>query len=70
MDTNKPNDPEYCQNAVGDSIERLTRCKQSDFIVICRQTCGVCPPLVPQPSPPPPSPKSLMPPQSPPPPSP
>ena len=65
LDENKPNDPEYCQNAVGSFIDKITKCKQDSFIISCERTCGFCPPLplvttsppLP-PSPPPPSPIS------------
>ena len=46
MDKNKPNDPEYCQKAVGTFIDKITKCKQTNFIDKCERTCGFCvPPL-------------------------
>ena len=53
MDKNMPNDPEYCQNTVGALVDRITKCKQTNFIEMCERTCNFCPPSVPPPSPPP-----------------
>ena len=43
MDENKPNDPNYCQNELGTFSEKITKCKQTDFMDICLRTCGFCP---------------------------
>eukprot|EP00964_Phaeocystis_antarctica_P067171 scaffold40649_cov31-Phaeocystis_antarctica.AAC.1 len=59
MDKNEPNDPEYCQKAVGTYMGKITNCKQTYFIVNCEQSCGFClaspspPQPPPSPSPPP-----------------
>ena len=44
MDKNEPNDPEYCQKAVGTFLGKITSCKQIWFIVNCEQSCGFCTP--------------------------
>ena len=44
MDENTPNDPNYCQNEIGTLIEKVTKCKDADFIYNCERTCGYCRP--------------------------
>ena len=70
LDKNKPNDPEYCQNALGMFNHRIDKCKLSNHYTICAQTCGQCPspppPPSPPPSPPPPPPSPPPPPPLPP----
>ena len=61
-DENKPNDPKYCQNEVGTIKDKITKCKQTDFIEICRLTCGFCPISPTETSPLPPSPPPSAPP--------
>jgi len=69
LDKNKPNDPEYCQKALGTVItaDRLNKCKLSNHYTICAQTCDQCPsPSPPQSPPPSPSTPPPPPPSSPP----
>ena len=70
LDTNKPNDQEYCQKALGGTVtkaDRLNKCKLSNHYTICAQTCDQCPsPSPPQSPPPSPSTPPPPPPSSPP----
>jgi len=61
LDKNKPNDPQYCQKALGSFTDKLTKCKLSNHFMICAQTCDRCP-SAPPPESPPPSPSTPPPP--------
>ena len=44
--SNAPNNPQYCQEAVGGSLlikDKINKCKQVSSLEKCERSCGFCP---------------------------